>query len=127
MINVSELISDPDFRQRNGVEVIRRKTSIVDHIPDVEEEKLNFIGIITIADEIKLEENDWAGTNTESIHVFTYEKLKTTGFTDSADEDGYLSDIVVWNGCKYKVIEVLNDVQYGFSRATAIRMYQEVS
>ena len=58
MINVSELINDPDFTQPNGVQVRRRKTTVEDFEQTVEETEFKMIGIITIADDLKAELGD---------------------------------------------------------------------
>lgn len=126
MINVSELINDPDFAQPGGVNFIRRKCTVVNHRPSVTETKMNVVGIITIADDTSVEMLPEADRSTESIHVFTYEQLFTTGRKDDTAVDGYLSDIVIWQGVKYKVMKCLDDSQYGFCRSTAEKLEQGV-
>ena len=51
MINVSELIGDPDFCQPNGIKVTRRPSHIENHKVQYSEQSLTFVGIITIAEE----------------------------------------------------------------------------
>lgn len=126
MINISELIGDPDFAQPNGVTYIRRPCEVVNHKQQATEEQHTVTGIITIADDVSDELLPEMDVNTEYIHVFTYNKLYTTGRVDETATNGFLSDIVLWNGKRYKVMKVLNDEQYGFARATAACMQQEV-
>ena len=124
MINVSELINDPDFTQLGGVNIRRRKTSVVDFEQSVEESEFNVIGIITIANDLSAELGDYFDENSEYINVFTYMPLFTTGLGDGKNGanvgQGYLSDIVLWKGKEYKVIKVKNDSEYGFAQNLAI-------
>lgn len=126
LINVSELIGDEDFTQPNGVTVIRRQVEIVNHQPSVTETMLTLTGIITIANDNSIEAKQTADENTETIHIFTYEPLLTTGLKSDDQVDNYLSDIVVWQGVKYRVMSCLNDAQYGFCRSTAEKLRQDV-
>ena len=124
MINVSELINDPDFTQPGGVNIRRRKTSVVDFEQSTEESEFNVIGIITIANDLSAELGDYFDENSEYINVFTYMPLFTTGLGDGKNGanvgQGYLSDIVLWKGKEYKVIKVKNDSEYGFAQNLAI-------
>ena len=124
MINVSELINDPDFTQPGGVNVRRRKTSVADFEQSIEESEFNVIGIITIANDLSAELGDYFDEDSEYINVFTYMPLFTTGLGDGKNGanvgQGYLSDIVLWKGKEYKVIKVKNDSEYGFAQNLAI-------
>ncbi len=127
MINISELINDPDFCQPNGIKVIRRKTTIENHRNVISEEELNFTGIITINSGKSTEFLPEANRNDESINVFTWKRLfvpTSNVESDTISGEGYLSDIVVWDGCKYEVISCMNDEQYGFCKSVAVRMSQ---
>lgn len=124
MINVSELINDPDFTQPGGVNIRRRKTSVVDFEQSIEESEFNVIGIITIANDLSAELGDYFDEDSEYINIFTYMPLFTTGLGDGKNGanvgQGYLSDIVLWKGKEYKVIKVKNDSEYGFAQNLAI-------
>lgn len=126
LINVSELIGDEDFTQPKGVKVIRRKVEIVDHQPSITETELTLVGIITIANDNSINSRETADENTESIHIFTYELLLTTGLQSDDAVDDYMSDIVIWQGVKYRVMSCLDDTQYGFCRSTAEKLRQDV-
>ncbi len=126
MINISELVSDPDFAQPNGVTVIRRKMVIQDHVPTITEKKVKLTGIITIARDIELNMENTGDTNMEAIHVFTYKPLFTTGREDGVGDSDYLPDLVVWQGNKYKVMDCKDDAQYGFCQSTAVKMSRVV-
>lgn len=125
MINISELINDPDFSQPNGINIIRTAVSIVEHRVSEDTKEINIPGIITISEENMDELLPEADRNKEVIHVFTYNRLKTAG-RDKIDGAEYGADIVVWNGARYIVRYCLDDSQYGFCRSTAVKMEQDV-
>lgn len=121
MINISELINDPDFCQPNGISVTRTITSIVNHRISEETTDIKLTGIITIADENEDSMLSEADLNSERIHVFTYNRLKTVGI-DKLDGKEYGADIVHFNGNDYIVRYCLDDAQYGFCRSTAVKL-----
>lgn len=126
MINVSELIGDPDFTQPNGVTVRRTKYVVQNHKLVETEETLRFVGIITIADDASDTMEPTADFLHERINVFTYDRLYITGKERPIDQEEFISDIVVFEGKNYKVDSVLNDVQYGFSRARCTVLENDV-
>ena len=121
MINISELINDPDFCQPNGISVTRTTTSIVNHRVSEETVDIKLTGIITIADENEDSMLSEADLNSERIHIFTYNRLKTVGI-DKLDGKEYGADIVHFNGNEYIVRYCLDDAQYGFCRSTAVKL-----
>ena len=121
MINISELINDPDFCQPNGISVTRTTTSIVNHRVSEETVDIKLTGIITIADENEDSMLSEADLNIERIHIFTYNRLKTVGI-DKLDGKEYGADIVHFNGNDYIVRYCLDDAQYGFCRSTAVKL-----
>lgn len=121
MINISELINDPDFCQPNGISVTRTVTSIVNHRVSEETTDIKLMGIITIADENEDSMLSEADLNSERIHIFTYNRLKTVGI-DKLDGKEYGADIVHFNGNDYIVRYCLDDAQYGFCRSTAVKL-----
>lgn len=125
MINVSELIGDPDFAQLNGVKVTRSTVEVVNHQQVKTSKEIKLTGIITISDENTDEPLDEADMNKEKIHIFTYNRLKTVGI-DKVDGKNYAADIVHFNGADYIVRFCLDDAQYGFCRSTAVKLEQDV-
>lgn len=121
MINISELINDPDFCQPNGISVTRTTTSIVNHRVSEETVDIKLTGIIIIADENEDSMLSEADLNSERIHIFTYNRLKTVGI-DKLDGKEYGADIVHFNGNEYIVRYCLDDAQYGFCRSTAVKL-----
>lgn len=125
MINVSELVGDPDFAQPNGVKVTRSTVEVVNHQQVKTSKEIKLTGIITISDENTDEPLDEADMNKEKIHIFTYNRLKTVG-VDKVDGKNYAADIVHFNGADYIVRFCLDDAQYGFCRSTAVKLEQDV-
>lgn len=125
MINVSELIGDPDFAQPNGIKVTRSTVEVVNHQQVKTSKEIKLTGIITISDENTDEPLDEADMNKEKIHIFTYNRLKTVGI-DKVDGKNYAADIVHFNGADYIVRFCLDDAQYGFCRSTAVKLEQDV-
>ncbi len=125
MINIAELINDPDFCQPKGISIVRTTIETVNHRVKETPVSMKLTGIITIDSEnedLMLSEAD---LNSERIHVFTYKRLKTVGI-DREDGKEYAADIVKFNGADYIVRYCLNDAQYGFCRSTAIKISPDV-
>lgn len=123
MIDVSELIEDEDFCQPNGIKITRSTSSIVNHRVTTNSTEINVQGIITINEENSDDLIDEADRNRESIHIFTYERLKTVG-KDKLTGVEYQADIVHFNGNDYIVRYCMDDSQYGFCRSTAVKIEQ---
>lgn len=121
MINISELIGDPDFCQPNGISITRTTTKIVNHKVVESPAEIKLIGIITIDSENEDSLLSEADLNSERIHVFTYDRLKTVGI-DKTDGIEYAADIVHFNDNDYIVRYCLDDAQYGFCRSTAVKL-----
>ena len=121
MINIAELIGDPDFCQPNGINITRTtvKTENFKQVENPVEMKL--VGIITIDNENEDSLLSEADLNSERIHIFTYDRLKTVGI-DKIDGNEYAADIVHFNGNDYIVRYCLDDAQYGFCRSTAVKL-----
>lgn len=125
MINISELINDPDFTQPNGVNITRTVLSVENYRPSKVTSQINLVGIITINNENQDSLEETADINTEKINVFTYTRLKCTG-VDKLDGINYEADVVTFNGNKYKVVETFDDTQYGFCKAVAEKIRMDV-
>ena len=125
MINISELITDPDFAQPNGIKITRSTVETVNHRQVETPVEITLAGIITVANETSDELLEEADRSKEQIHIFTRERLKLVG-VDKVDGKQYAADIVKFNGAKYIVRYCLDDAQYGFCRSTAVKLEQDV-
>lgn len=125
MINIDELINDPDFCQPKGISIVRTTIETVNHRVKETPVSMKLTGIITIDSENEDSMLSEADLNSERIHVFTYKRLKTVGI-DREDGKEYAADIVKFNGANYIVRYCLNDAQYGFCRSTAVKIRPDV-
>jgi len=119
MINIAELITDPDFCQT--ITIKRTSIVITNHREVPTEATLTTTGIITIYNDKSSQLLPEANRSSEEIHVFTKIALYTTSLQGSTQ---YQADKIVFNGDNYLVQSALNDLQYGFCRATATREKQ---
>lgn len=125
MIDVSELITDPDFCQPGGIKITRSVVEVVNHRQVEVPTDIKVEGIITIDNENEDSLLSEADLNSERIHLFTFDRLKTVG-EDKFDGKTYAADIVHFEGVDYIVRYCLNDAQYGFCRSTAVKLRQDV-
>ena len=125
MIDMSDLINDPDFAQVNGISITRSVATVLNHRPSTTETNITLQGIITIANDNESDDAETASLTTEKINIYNNEKLKCTG-TDKNTGIKYIADVVHFNGTDYKVIDSLDDSQYGFCKATAKKIDQDV-
>lgn len=121
MINIAELIGDPDFCQPNGINITRSTVSIENFKQVYNPVEMKLVGIITVDNENEDSLLSEADLNSERIHIFTYDRLKTVGI-DKIDGNEYAADIVHFNGNDYIVRYCLDDAQYGFCRSTAVKL-----
>lgn len=119
MIDVGELIGDPDFCQPSGVHVIRRVTEVVNHRNTETRKSLTMTGIITIGKSDGTQMRSEASQNTEYINVFTNAPLVLVGTVDGVE---HLSDLVVFDGKEYEVTDTANNGQYGFYKSVAVSL-----
>lgn len=125
LINVSELIADPDFCQPGGISVTRYVNEVVNHKVQETLIPLTFEGIITIRNDNEDDMLPEADMNKEAINVFTYGRLMTVG-VDKASGISYGSDIVHFEGNDYIVRACKNNAQYGYCMSVAIKIEQDV-
>ena len=121
MINIAELIGDPDFCQPNGINITRTTVSIENFKQVDNPVEMKLVGIITVDNENEDSLLSEADLNSERIHIFTYDRLKTVGI-DKIDGNEYAADIVHFNGNDYIVRYCFDDAQYGFCRSTAVKL-----
>lgn len=122
MINISELITDPDFCQT--VTYIRTEYTVTNHRPSTVSEVKTTTGIITIANEDVSELGEYGNKNEEAINVYTLVPLLPVGYNEAQPT---LADVVLFANQQYKVKTCLNDGQYGFYKSTAYKINPEVA
>lgn len=116
MINVGEIVIDPDFVQ--GFTYLRRKITWVNGRKTITEEQYSGTGTI-IPDTSKSMDNTPQGVNlTGNITLWTHETLLVT--QENSDVD-YLSDVVIYKGERYILFNDRNLSEYGYNRYTGVR------
>lgn len=121
MINVEELLLDPDFAQSYTV---FRRSGYLDHgryvfNPDVE---LQFFGPVMPlnAKEINTVPE---GDRVTGMMAF-YSPISSPfqlSYHNSEDSEG-VSDQVLWRGDRYKLIQIFNYDDYGYQKAIGVRI-----
>lgn len=111
MINVSELVVDPDFAQ--PYTYIRRKITWENGRKTTTETTYSSTGVI-IASELKNMDLIPQGVTTSGqITLWTHTQLLVTSSDNGED---YLSDIVLYKGVRYIVHNDRNLNEYGYNR-----------
>jgi hypothetical protein len=120
MINVSELIDDPDFCQPEPFQVRRQSGQWINNRFVTTETLIPVSGIIVpmkTKDIVQLPQGD---TITGAIEIFTHCPLQTTRL-GSSGEDGVIADEVTWNGEVYKIHKADDFTNYGYFYAVGVR------
>ena len=125
MINVSELIADPDFTQPNGISVKRTSYKIIEHEIVETTSDIKLVGIIVPYDS-RSNKQSYGDVISEIINVYTYDPLYLTGKPSVDSEVEYLSDLVIFRNQPYSVVSVSHYEQYGFSKAVCEKLRQDV-
>lgn len=113
MINVSEVITDPDFNQQ--FEVIRRNGQWVDGRYETTETSMEVDGVIVTSDNRTLDVTPEGNLHTGTIGIWTLYTLYVT------QEGEGLSDVVVWMGDRYIIQDSRPHIQYGYNYYQAVR------
>lgn len=114
MINMGRVIHSPRLSQR--ITVLRTKAEMIEgEFVEDEPETLVFRGIITLVASKAVEEVEGGDRLTGRISVLTKQELYLTG-------SDHISDIVVWRGARFRVVDSATDADWGFFRSTCIRL-----
>lgn len=119
MINISELIQDPDFQQNFNVQrtigdwVTGRFITTPTLIP--------FSGVIEPLNTRDMQQVPEGDTITGAINVYTNAPIYTTKLLLESGADGMLADEMIWQGERYKILTVQNYSDWGYYKATAVR------
>ena len=110
LVNVAELISDPDFNQ--SFVVTRRSGEWKDGRFEVEETTINTDGVIIPEVTKGIDLTPQGSLLSGRIHVWTYTQLYVT--SNQSSTSNYLSDKVTWQGKVYIVENEKPYNQYGY-------------
>lgn len=113
LLNIAELIIDPDFCQ--DFKVTRRTGSWSNGRFVTEDSELDCYGIIDPHTTEEMQFNPDGVLIRGLIKVYTHMNLYTTHKSPSeVDTEGYISDLVVWQGKNYIVLNEDNYSDYGY-------------
>ena len=125
MINVSELINDPDFAQPSGIDITRYTNTFVNHKVVQVAKNINIPGILILLTENSDSRMENYDRNVDELTILTYERLKCVG-EDKEDGTTYGSDIVHYKGADYIVRSCQDLSEYGYCRSKAVKIEQDV-
>ena len=112
LLNIGELISDPDFCQSFTVTRRSGEWSNARFIP-VETEFLSY-GIIDPQDTSELDVNPDGSMVRGRINIYTHTQLFVTILDVPTSSNNYISDEITWQGNKYTVMLDNNYSDYGY-------------
>lgn len=113
LLNVGELIDDPDFCQ--DFTITRRSGEWVNGRFIPVEETIQSYGIIDPQDTSELDFTNPDGSLIRGrIKVYTHTKMYVTHLANNPQESNYISDEVTWKGSQYSVILDNDYSDYGY-------------
>ena len=116
MIDVSEIVVDPDFVQ--PFTYIRRAITWVNGRKSITETEYQAEGTIIPEDSKTMDNRPQGVLISGSIRVWTHANLYVTSEESSSD---YLSDLVLYKGQRYVVNNDRNLTEYGYNRYVCTR------
>ena len=122
MINLSSVIHSPRLSQTYTILRSSGMWQEGEFVRDGSPSSLLFRGIVTVATARDLQQIPEGNRQAGAMRILSTEPIYVTG---ELEENGY-SDILLWNGEKYRIVSVTPDRDYGFYRAICTRMPGEV-
>lgn len=116
MIDVSDIINDPDFAQ--PFSILRSSGAFVSGGWQNITTTVNSSGVIVPATEQDIAQVPEGDRVTGMISVHTTAKLFQT---HTGSQPG-LSDVLLWNGDRYRILKLFPYQDFGFTKALAARM-----
>lgn len=119
MIDVTEILQDPDFA--DNYIVIRTKCEWQNgRFKPVSTEKLSYFFPVHPATEKELEQLP-EGDRKKEVKVFFCVHPKKLYITQTGESDeGYISDKVQYNGNEYKIVKIKDWTSHGWSRCFGV-------
>jgi len=130
MINVSELITDPDFAKKYQV---KRKIGewVSGRFKEVSNKTIDFIGVVQPASTDDLEEIPEAD-RVKSVtkffcrppkKLYMSEGVESDEISEPSESDRVIYDTIIYKGEEYKIIKVADWSDNGYIRAFAALLY----
>lgn len=123
MINISDIVLDPDFAQPSGFIVTRTYGDWVSGTFTVTStEELNYSGVIEPSPNTKdMMQVPEADRIQGIIVVWSTSPLNTSTLTNQYTDEPSITDEITWNGEQWKILQVRNFSDFGYYRAIATR------
>lgn len=116
MINVSEIVTDPDFAQTLTIQRSAGRFASGGFVNTTT--SLNAAGVVVVAAEEDLEQ---IGEGDRVVGAMEFYTTVPIYETRTGAKEG-LSDVIAWNGQQYRLAKVWPWRDYGYYRAIGIRM-----
>lgn len=114
MIEISELITDPDFCQK--LTILRSHGKWVAGNWQGETREMQVPGVATVAKESDLEQVPEADRQT-GMMCFYVAAPETLHLTQSEG----LSDLVLWRGRRYKILQLFRENDWGYCKGVGVQ------
>lgn len=112
MINIAELITDPDFCQ--SMQIVRRKGQWKDGLFTITEEPFLSYGVIDPENKSKDLSNQPSGDLLNgSVTFYAHDKLYLTSHNEEFSTN-YVSDEIVWMDKRWMISDVKDYSDYGY-------------
>lgn len=121
MINVSELITDPDFAQ--SFTVTRYLGAWVDGRLQEQKSEIPMMGVITPENTSDMNQLPGGDTITGRINIYSLEPLFTTRLQGDNSSRSSTSDEIEWRGEKWKILQTENFLDFGYFKSLAVRKF----
>lgn len=118
LVNVSEVIIDPDFNQE--FTYIRRKVVWDNGRVTTEETQNTTNGVLIVQDNKNLDVTPEGALTNGSLMVWSYEELYVTSESNTPQPGDYLSDIILYKNERYILVNTRPVDEYGYYRYTGV-------
>lgn len=86
------------------------------------EEELTIRGVVSAADAKEINMIPEGDRTSETKVIHSVSRIYTTRLGTRENSESGTSDIIIWNGNKYKVMSVQDTSDYGYWRATIVKI-----
>lgn len=120
MIDVSEVVNDPDLAQ--PFSILRSSGSWFKGVWNSVQTTVQGYGVISVAEAQDLEMVSEGDIVHGAMVFHSQQPIFRTNANNATDSTGGSADILVWRGENYRVLHVYPYEDYGYYRAVAVRM-----
>lgn len=121
MINVSDVVLDLDFAQPVAFTVYRTTGTWTGGRFNTTSTTTTYNGTIVPMNTREMDQLPQGDRITGAIVIYTPSVLYTTRLDQAVPTQGGISDEILWQGERWKILNVRNFVEFGYYRATAVR------